>query len=178
MACAGAFLRSCAPQMSRVTASIKRDLLAFEALAFAVYAVRESYIPMAEWIDLDIQDEDDGYVDEERAALALRFAYAAEACQKYAQQDTGWDASAIWESRWMTYHAAPSIGGQQGAVERFRFILMTIGKAREPKITYGKVSLDLQGTLEAMAATQAFVSKIPAAYARTIEAYIENHGVT
>lgn len=178
MACGGAFLRACAPQMSRVTASIKPDVLAFEALAFAIYAVRESYMPMAEQIELDIQDEEDGHVDEERAALALRFAFAAEALWKRVKEDTGWDADEIWENRWLTYHATPSIGGAQGAVERFRFILMTIGKAREPRMKYGNVSLDLQATLEAMTATQAFVSKIPATYARMIEAYVDEHGIT
>lgn len=167
MMCAGHFLTSTAPNMLAVVRTIKRDVLAFEALAFSIYAVREAYKPVAEEIAEDIEDEEDG-LEVERSAMSSAFGEAAAACAGLVKRYTGWDTENLLRVRLVNYTGAPSIIGQQGAAEQFRMILLSIGKAKEPVARYGKPSLDLRHTLESMAALQQFASTMPQGYAETL----------
>jgi hypothetical protein len=143
-------------------------VLAFEALAFSIYAVREAYSPMNTEISQGMDDEEENYTDQARKTVSDAFRDAGSVCAGIVESHTGWNTDTILTSRLVTYHNAPSIAGQEGAVERFRFLLMSVGKAKLPQLKYGTVSLDLRGTMESMGAMQAFASTIPKGCADTL----------
>lgn len=169
MMCAGHFLTTTTQSLpQQIAKKIHPDVLAFEALAFSIYAVREAFSPMAAEIQRDMEDEDDGVEDQERSAMGNAFKTAASACSHVVGRITSWETDDILRNRLMTYFGAPTIVGKEGAAERFRFLLMCIGKESRPAATYGRVSLDLEVTLKAMAVIQAFASTIPEGYAQTL----------
>lgn len=174
MICAGSFLTNTCPRMSSVTRALNRDVLAFEALAFSLYAVREAYSPMSAEIAQDMEEDD---TDQKRRALSDAFRDAASVCAGIVERDTGWNTDAILSNRLMAYHNAPSIAGQEGSAERFRFLLMSIGKAKAPQPKYGKVSLDLRATMESMGAVQAFANMMPKGCADTLRGISREFGL-
>lgn len=177
MICSGQFLNSTCPRMPTVIRSINRDVLAFEALAFSIYAVREAYSPINAEISQDMDDEEDDYIDVDRRAANDAFKGSATVCAGAIKRYTGWDTDSVLTSRLMNYHHAPTIAGQEGAVERFRPLLLSIGKSKTPQIRYGPPSLDLSATMESMAAMQAFASTIPYGCAETLRGIEQEFGL-
>lgn len=166
MMCARSFiLRTCA-RMESVAEPMNRDVLAFEAVLFSIYALREWYSPMTHGIEREI---DDDYDDPKQQAVGKAFRSGTGLCLKLAEEETGWrDLDSIVTDRMKNYHNAPAISGADSGAERFRSIFLSIGRAQRPKLYYGNASVDLQTTMESKAAIQAFSDTIPQGSAETL----------
>lgn len=173
--CARSFILQTCARMQSVAEPMNRDVLAFEAVYFSVYALRECYSPMVHSIEREI---DDDYDRPEERAVGKAFRSAAGLCLKLAQEETGWRGlSDIVTNRMRTYHNAPQLSGPDSGAERFRSILLSVGRADRPKIRYGEVAVDLQATMESMAAIQAFAATIPHGAAETLKNLSEEYGL-
>ncbi len=175
MLCAGTFLGNSSGKMDAVVRESSRDVLAFESLAFSIYAVRECYSPMAHGIEREI-DED--YDDPEQQALGKVFRSAAGLCLTLAEEETGWrHLDDVLTNRLRNYHSSAQISGSDSGAERFCSILLAIGKAQRPQIRYGDVSVDAQATLEATTAVQVFGLGAALRCATTLRELRDQHGL-
>lgn len=140
------------------------DVIAFEALVFCVYAVRESHLLTPEH-PLDESDP-------ESVVEAYRFAIAA--LPHFVSRFTGWEIADIWQRRILFYFQC---GSMKEATEAFVGILLTMENTSRPAREYGKLSLDRSLNLELRVRVHAFASTIPAATADVIQSVITEYNL-
>lgn len=159
---AGHFVRTDLPRLKGALGSVNRDVIAFEALVFSAYAVREYFEPLE-------SDTTDELVSE-----AFKDGFAV--CRTIAKRELGGDYKALFERRLMAFAQAHSRGGMRDAAEVFRGILQSIGKASVPSVEYGRPSLSMADTIEAMAVVGAFAATMPKAAAQSLHAIADHYG--
>jgi hypothetical protein len=165
MALAGDFLRGHSKRIEQLHGPFSRDVLAFETLTFFNYALRAHY-EATEYCD---------YADDRYEIYFASFQNSAEIVRSLISKHLGSASEQVFVDRFQSYLRAPSVGGQQGATEQFRFTLLTLKGARLPAIDYGPVSLDLPKTLEMIGLVQAFSSAFLDAYRETLTNIIEEY---
>lgn len=157
-ALAGHFLRGIDEEDSIPMEADSRDVFAFETLAFAAFGLRDQYTRLA---------LEDGNRNLSPVA-SDGFRHGLELGCKMILDTTKWNCRKLFYDRVISYVKVGGIGDPKEAAERFRFLLMTIGKAQSPCAEYGRVSLDLAGTVQSYAAVMAFAATMPKGYAETL----------
>lgn len=157
-ALAGHFLRGADEDGNISVAVGSRDVFAFETLAFSAFALRDQYTRLA-------------VEDGSRTLSPLAsdgFRHGLELGCTMILDTTKWNCRKLFYDRVISYVKVGGMGDPKEAAERFRFLLMTIGKAQSPCLEYGRVSLDLADTVQSYTAVMAFAATMPKGYAETL----------
>jgi hypothetical protein len=159
---AGHFIREDLPKLGGGFRKINRNVIAFEALAFSAFAVREYFEPL----DTDYPNEN--------ASESFKDGFAV--CRSIIQKELGDDHRELFGRRLMEYAQANSRGGMKDASDVFRGTLQSIGNASIPASNYSRLSLDMNDTLQAMVIINVFATTMPKAAADSIHGLAEHFG--
>ncbi|WP_423141691.1 hypothetical protein ACOYW6_12810 [Parablastomonas sp. CN1-191] len=155
LVCAADFQRNVGKIVRTGLPTANPDVIAFEGLAFTVFAVRQFHLPPG---DYDEHDEPEMLVDAYREVIAnLRCLI-----EKY----TGWSIQKEWNARIMQ-HA--QFRGIIEPMERLNGKLMSVAGVQVPPVLYGQPRLDALLSMELVMAMQAFTVTFPEATAKAIQ---------
>jgi hypothetical protein len=155
LACAANFLRSVGNIVRDGIPTASPDVIAFEALAFSIFAIRQFHLPPSEY---EYSDEPEALVDAYREVIAqLRYLI---------EQKTRWSIEKEWNARVMQ-HA--QFQGIMEPIERLNGKLVSLGGVQTPPILYGRPNFDPLLMITVMAGVQAFTVNIPKASAEAIQ---------
>lgn len=152
------FLHNHTSNIERFYGPFNRDVLAFEAVVFFQYALKAYYE----------KSEYDDYTDDRYEEYFETFQNATFLIRKILRKYSSASLDEVFVHRYNSYLKSPSVDGKNGAAEHFRIMLQSIAGAIVPVETYGRVSLDLQKTLEMIAIVQAFSASFLTAYCKTL----------
>lgn len=144
-ACAADFLRNTGKSVRDGLKHANADVIAFEALAFSIFCIRQYHLPPA-----DYDDEPEALVDAYREVIAI--------CGWQIEKVTGWSIREVWNAR-ITQHF--QLGGIKQPIERFIGMLLSIGGHETPPLRYSTPSLDPMLTAKITIEAQAFALNIP-----------------
>ena len=134
------------------------DVIAFEGLAYSVFAIRQFHLPPADYED---REEPEMLVDAHREVIAdLRYLV-----DKY----TGWSIRKEWNSRIMQY---AQFRGIMEPMERLNGKLLSVGGVQVPPMLYDQPALDPFLSAQVVVTTQAFTLSFPKTAAETIQSVI------
>ena len=157
-ALAGHFLRSVDDEDAIPLEASSRDVFAFETLAFAAFGLRDQYTRLAL--------EDGNRTLSPVASDGFR--HGLELGCTMILDTTKWNCRKLFYDRVISYVKVGTMGDPKDAAERFRFLLMTIGKAQSPNAEYGRANFDLADTIQSYAAVMSFAATMPKGYAETL----------
>jgi len=131
------------------------DVIAFEGLAYSIFAIRQFHLPPADYED---SDEPEMLVNAYRDVITdLRHLV-----EKY----TKWSIQKEWNARIMQHS---QFRGIMQPLERLNGKLLSVGGVQSPPVLYGSPSFDLLLSAQIIVATQAFTLSVPKATAKAIE---------
>lgn len=159
---AGHFSRTDVPRVKGPFAKVSKDVIAFEAIAFTAFSIREYYEPLNS--DYYNEEVSDGFKD--------GFGF----CCAIVKRELGSSYRDIFDRRLMEYAQANDRGQMQGAAEAFRLNLQSIMEATTPHANYGGLSLDLSDTLGLMVAANAFAATMPKRAAESLHLINDHYG--
>lgn len=155
LACAADFQRNVGEILRTGFPTANPDVIAFEGLAFSLFAVRQFHLPPG---DYDEHDEPEMLVDAYREVIAnLRCLI-----EKY----TGWSIQKEWNARIIQHAQFPGI---VEPMERLNGKLMSVAGVQVPPVLYGQPRLDALLSMELVTAVQAFTVIVPKATAKAIQ---------
>lgn len=156
--CAADFQRNVGKIVRNNLPTANPDVIAFEGLAYSVFAIRQFHLPPADYED---REEPEMLVDAYRRVIAhLRYLI-----EKY----TGWSIQKEWNARIMQ-HA--QFRGIMEPMERLNGKLLSVGGVQVPPMLYERPNPDPFLSIQVMAATQAFTLSFPKTAAETIQSVI------
>tara|TARA_B110001454_G_scaffold208504_1_gene221071 strand:+ start:540 stop:1193 length:654 start_codon:yes stop_codon:yes gene_type:complete len=161
--CAADFLRGGGAIVRHRLGGVKPDVIAFEALSFSIYAIREQHLPTPE--DPLDDTEPEPLVDAYRDVIAMIPAHI--------EKFTGWRTGDLWERRILS-NAKRSY---REAAEAFMERLAGMSGASFPNAEYGPPSLDFGLTLELTGRVMTFALAIPHGYAEVIQTAVAEFGL-
>lgn len=156
--CAADFQRSVGKIVRDSLKTANADVIAFEGLAYSVFAVRQFHLPPADYED---DDEPEMIVDAYREVIAH--------LRHLVEKHTGWSIRKEWDARIMQYAQS---GGIMKPMERLNGKLLSIGQVQVPQVLYEEPNPDLLLSVQVMVATQAFTLSFPQTAAKTIQEVI------
>lgn len=164
LACAGSFISKHRAEVIRLVDEVQPDILAFEVLAFAFYAVRESHLPTPEdpLDDTDPEELVDGY----------KFVMGAVA--HLISKTTSWGIDSLWQRRVLFYFQRPNM---RDASEAFVGTLLTLGGAQQPSEDYGRLSLSLEANLKLRVLVDSYAATIPKGFAESLQRIAVEYGL-
>lgn len=155
LACAANFVRTVGEAVLKGLPTADPDVIAFEGLAFSIFAIRQFHLPAAEY---EYRDEPEALVDAYREVIAqLRYLI---------EKKTGWSIEKEWNARIMQHF---QFRGIMEPIERLNGKLVSLGGEKVPPILYGRPSLDLILTISVMTEVHAFTLNVPKASAEAIQ---------
>jgi hypothetical protein len=159
--CAADFLRGGGTVARDRLGGVNPDVIAFEALSFSIYAIREQHLPTPE--DPVDDTEPEPLVDAYRDVIAMI----------HIEKFTGWQIGDLWNRRTL-FHFQRSY---REATEAFLGRLTVLSGVAAPAPDYGPPSLDLQLTLELTGSVMPFALAIPKGYAQAIQNAVAEFGL-
>lgn len=163
-ACAADFLRGCGMIARDRLDGVNPDVIAFEALSFCIYAIREHHLPTPE--DPLDDSEPEPLVDAYRDVIGMIPAHI--------EKLTGWQVGALWDRRVLAHFQRTTY---REGTEAFVSRLSTMAGAAKPARDYGPPSLDLRLTLDLTARVMTFALAIPQGFAEAIQIAVVEFGL-
>lgn len=157
-ACAANFLRTAGVTARDGLGKVNPDVIAFESLAFSIYAIRTYHMPMPED---PFEDEPEALVDAYREVIAI--------LRWQAEKVTGWQVADVWERRILYHFQRKDL---KDASQAFVGLLLTMTDAQTPAQDYGRTKLDLKLNIALLAGVTAFTVSYPKASAEAIQGII------
>lgn len=161
-ACAGDFVRGAGDVARAGLGKVAPDVIAFEALSFCIYLIRENHLPTPE--DPLDDDENETLVDAYRDVIYM--------LRLHVEKFTGWDVDALWDRRIM-YHFQRK--NMMEATEAFVGRLLTMTDVQVPAVDYGRMSLNVRLNTDMRMRVHAFASTIPKGSAEAIQNVVSEY---
>ena len=158
LVCAADFQLNVGKILRNSLATANPDVIAFEGLAYSVFAIRQFHLPPADYEDCEVPEM---LVNAYREVIAdLRYLV-----EKY----TGWSIRKEWNARIMQ-HA--QFRGIIEPMERLNGKLLSVGGVQVPPVLYERPNPDPLLSVQVMMSTQAFTQSFPRTTAETIQRVI------
>jgi hypothetical protein len=155
LVCAADFQRTVGIVVRNSLVTANPDVIAFEGLAYSVFAVRQFHLPPADYED---REEPEMLLDAYREVIAsLRY---------LVEKHTGWSIEKEWNARIMQ-HA--QFRGIIEPMERLNGKLLSVGGVQIPPVLYERPHPNFMLSVQVIAATQAFTLSYPKTTAETIQ---------
>ncbi len=163
LVCASDFQRNAGKIVRDGIPTANADVIAFEGLAYSVFAIRQFHLPPADYEDCE---EPEMLVEAYRQVIATLWVFV----EKY----TGWSIEKEWNARIMQ-HA--QFRGIIEPMERLNGKLLSVGGVQVPPVLYQRTFQNPLLSAQVMVATQAFTLSIPKATAETIQGIISEYSL-
>jgi hypothetical protein len=154
--CVGDFVRGAGDFARKGLGKVAPDVIAFEALSFCIYNIRENHLPTPE----------DPLDDDENETLVNAYRDVIYMTRLHIEKFTGWDVTALWNRRIMFHFQRKDV---MEATEAFVGRLLSMTDAQVPTVDYGPMSLDIKLNTDIRMHVHAFASNVPKGCAEAIE---------
>lgn len=162
--CTAQFLQNVGASVRKEFVAANPDVIAFEALAYCMYAIKETHLPTPD--DPFDESDDEVLVDAYRETIYL--------LELVIKKLTGWDIEKIWDRRILGHFQQKNM---KEASQALVGTLLTIGEAKVPTVDYGPMKLDLPLQLQLMVGVPAFTISYPPGAVCAIKAAISEYSL-